>query len=358
MTDDALQKFIAHARSKDMDHATIRMLLLANGWKDKDVMRVLSAQELEMPIPLPPDTGGAREAFAHLLVFGFLYITLISVIVLFFTYINRLFPDLALEQAYLRDAELSSIRRSLAAIIVGFPLLLWMSRAIVRDIALHPDRAASGIRRWLTYLTLLVTSSSVVGTLITLIFFLLEGELSVRFLLKVFVVLTLAGLTFAYYFLSLRVEPTSATARRVHRSFFVCATSVVIVAIVWGAVIIGSPMKERERKFDERRVEDLRAIQQEVLSIVYGGMQYDLAATMVQQIPQTLDDVVVQARLKRLNTIDPQTGEPYGYIVLSERAVNLCATFNFEQEYEYDVFWNHPAGEYCFTIDIVTDKNR
>ena len=31
-----LESFIAHARSKGMDHQTIRMLLLSSGWKEKD----------------------------------------------------------------------------------------------------------------------------------------------------------------------------------------------------------------------------------------------------------------------------------------------------------------------------------
>jgi hypothetical protein len=89
----SLDAFIAHARSKDMDHATIRLLLLAAGWKERDVAQALAAQGLDMPVPVPPDSGGAREAFLHLLAFSSLYTTVISLIVLFFTYINRLFPD-------------------------------------------------------------------------------------------------------------------------------------------------------------------------------------------------------------------------------------------------------------------------
>jgi hypothetical protein len=58
---DPLATFIDHARGKDMDHATIRMLLLSAGWKERDVAPVLSAQALEHPVPTPPDVGGARE---------------------------------------------------------------------------------------------------------------------------------------------------------------------------------------------------------------------------------------------------------------------------------------------------------
>lgn len=202
---DSLRTFIEHARQKGMDHATIRMLLLSAGWKEKDVAQALSAETLDMPVPVPPDAGGARDAFFHLLTFASLYVTLISLLILFFTYINRALPDPAVDGAfYDPDNGLSSVRWSLAAIIVSFPLFLWLSRKILLEIGVHPEKAWTGVRRWLTYLTLFVAALAIMGDGITLLFNLLQGELSLRFLLKVFVVALLTGLTFTYYFLSLR----------------------------------------------------------------------------------------------------------------------------------------------------------
>jgi len=328
------------------------MMLIANGWKEKDVIHALSEEALDMPVPFPQDTGGAREAFFHLLIFGFMYTTLISLIVLFFTYIHRLFPDIAIDNAFAKEWELESIRRSMAAIIVAFPLLIWMQRNVIKEMLQHPERVVSGIRRWLTYLTLLVASGAVVGTMITLVFYLLEGELSVRFLLKVLVILYISVGTFAYFFLSLKLDPKEKAAKKIRRLFLLLSTVTVLVALVWGAFIIGSPMQERLKKFDERRVEDLRSISSEVFEYVYGGMPYDPESALIHELPKTLDEVRANARYKRINMLDPATGEPYKYIVIDSKRYSLCATFDHPKEREYDIFWDHPAGEHCYNFNV------
>lgn len=203
-----LETFIAHARDKGMDHTTIRMLLLSAGWKEKDVAKALSAQSLDMPVPVPPDAGGARDAFFHLLTFACLYAGIISLTILFFTYINRLFPDAAME-SYVYD-DLSGVRWSLAVLIITYPLFLFISRKVLREIALHPEKAWTGVRRWLTYLTLFVAAMVLVGDGVTLLYNLLQGELTLRFILKVLVVLILSGSSFTYYFLALRTDPPPA----------------------------------------------------------------------------------------------------------------------------------------------------
>jgi len=358
MTADAsLLAFIAHARQKGLDHATIRMMLLGNGWKEKEILRALSAQELDMPVPLPPDTGGAREAFFHLLSFGFFYGTAISVILLFFTYVNRIFPDLALEYMQPTDADLSQIRGSMATIVVAFPLLLWVTRGILREMAHHPERAVSGIRRWLTYLTLLVASSAIVGTLITLVYSMLEGELSVRFVLKVLWVLAVAGLTFTYYLLALRMDPARGGTRNLHRTFAWVASGIVCVILVWGAVYVGSPLQERTRRIDQQRVSDLRAIQNEIMNIVYRGLPYDAGQPVARPLPQTLEELQANATYMRIRTMDPETGELYRYTVLAPDRFELCATFTTAEDAVYDVFWNHPAGFHCFAFDV-TERQK
>src|SRR5437588_10000954 len=90
---EPLKTFIAHARSRGMEHGTIRVLLLSAGWRERDVVEALTEATLDMPVPMPPDTGGAREAFFHLLTFVALFTTLISLMLLIFEYIERLTPD-------------------------------------------------------------------------------------------------------------------------------------------------------------------------------------------------------------------------------------------------------------------------
>ncbi len=353
-----LKQFIAHARQKGMDHSTIRMLLLSAGWKEKDIAEAVTEESLDMPIPLPTDGGGARDAFFHLLSFVSLYTTVISTIILFFTYINKLFPDAALEQ-YQTDetGRLTTIRWSVAAIIVSYPLFVWISRILIKEMSKHTEKAVGGVRRWLTYFTLFVTASALMGDVITLIFYLLEGELSVRFLLKVTVVLGIAGAVFLYYFLSMRLDLVRAKTLGLHRNFFWGSAVIILITLIWGIILTGSPMSERERKFDDRRVEDLRSIQGEIGNIIYGikpNIPSPSELVQVYPLPQTLEEVQKSAVYQKVTIMDPETGEPYVYTVQDATHYALCATFNSTRDLDYDIFWNHPAGYHCFEVDAVS----
>jgi uncharacterized protein YacL len=103
------------------------------------------------------------------------------------------------------------IADSLACIIVAFPLYLLTMRYILREVRLHPEKLESPIRKWLTYIALLIAAGVVVGDLITFLTYFLRGELTGRFMAKTSVVLVIAGGVFWYYLGSLQ---KSATASR------------------------------------------------------------------------------------------------------------------------------------------------
>jgi hypothetical protein len=355
--DQTLSSFIAHARKKNMDPATIRMLLLSAGWKEKDIAQALVEQTLDEPIPLPPDVGGAREAFLHLFSFACLFTTLISLTVLLFQYLNRLFPDPAFPD-YSDPTTLSGIRWSLAAVIVTFPLFFWITRMLMRDMNQHPDRARSAIRRWLTYITLLVTGLSLVGDVVTLVFYVLEGELTIRFLLKVGAVLLLAGDTFLYYLYSLRqpgkVPVIGSLAVTTVLKWIAGVT--VLGAVVWGLYLVGNPVTQRGVHLDEQRVSDLQAIQSEILNETAYDTPQDPAhprTTLAKPLPASLEEAAANAVYQKLSVRDPVTGVEYGYRVADPTHFDLCAVFDEARDQQYDIAWNHPAGNSCFRIDAL-----
>jgi hypothetical protein len=55
------------------------------------------------------------------------------------------------------------------------------------------------VRRWLTYVTLFLAAGVLVGDLITLVYNVLAGELTLRFVLKVLIVGAIAGAIFWFY---------------------------------------------------------------------------------------------------------------------------------------------------------------
>ena len=339
-----------------MDHQTIRMLLLSAGWKEKDVSQALATETLDMAVPPPPDAGSARDAFFHLLSFTSLGSTIISVIFLYFDFLNRLLPDAAFPNIdYYANSDVTSVRWELAVIIVSFPVYLWMTRLLQKEYTTHPEKLASGIRRWLTYLILFATACTLISDLITLIFYLLQGEVSIRFFLKVIVVFVVAGLPFSYYLHALRLPPEQYATTPLHSRYRWAGIAVVLLSVIGGLFITGSPLQGRAERFDEQRVNDLRAIQSEIYNITWGtqyNMPVPLPATPPNPLPTTLEEVSQKAQYQKLNIVDPETSTPYDYTRPSKTGYRLCATFSTVRDQQYDIFWNHAVGLKCFDFDI------
>jgi hypothetical protein len=190
-----------------MDHATIFVLLRSAGWKDQEIAAAMATRELAMAIPERAGVGSARDAFFHLLAFTALYASAISLIYLLFTYIAFALPDPATPAStYQIEAALSGVRISLATLIVAYPLFLFTWWFLLGEVRKFPDKAKSPIRRWLTSLSLFVAAVTILGNAVTVVYYLVEGDLTARFLVKVSVLFVTTGAIFVYLALTLRSE--------------------------------------------------------------------------------------------------------------------------------------------------------
>ncbi|MBM3227463.1 hypothetical protein FJZ27_01195 [Candidatus Peribacteria bacterium] len=346
----SLESFIAHARQKGMDHQTIRMLLLSAGWKERDIAAATAEQGLDMPVPIPADAGGARDAFYHLLTFAGLYAVVISFLILAYAYINRWLPDVALEPYATEEGFRMSIRWSLSAIIVAYPVFVWISRILLSELKAHPEKVSGGVRRWLTYLTLFVAASVLMGDVIALIFSLLNGEITLRFFLKALVVFVVTGSVFLYYFQSLRIDPGALSA--LNKKYGSVTTVAVLASFIYGLVLVGSPGTERLRKIDAQRVNDIRTIAEATLDVVHGTDRWSrpVSSGPIKSLPKSLEDIAQGSERQRVPLSDG-TGAPYVYSVVDRTHFSVCAVFSFENREQYAPFWDHPAGKHCYTFD-------
>jgi len=146
-----------------------------------------------------------------------------------------------------------------------------------------------------------------------------------------------------------------------HRLFGSIAMVVIGASIVWGFVLVGSPISARQRRFDDQRLEDLQAIEMgiERLCVEQEFREGRMRKTWKAPLPATLDELTERAREENyytLNTTDPKTEAPYEYKVTGETTYKLCATFALVRDYKINMFWNHPAGPHCFTIDAMRQE--
>ena len=206
-----VQQFIDSARAQGTTDEAIVGLLRGRGWPEDDVYRAL-ADHFEgrsgLAIPAYKRSGSAKDAFIYLLSFATLATWTLGLGSVAFTLIEWWIKD-PLNQNTSYANSYYQIADSLACIIVAFPVYLLTMHFINRELRMHPEKLESSIRKWLTYIALLIAAGIVVGDSITFLTYFLRGELSARFISKVVTVLVIAGGVFWYYTGSLAARAAS-----------------------------------------------------------------------------------------------------------------------------------------------------
>ena len=285
-----------------------------------------------------------KDVFNHLLGFVALYASAVMMITLLFQYVNIWFPD-QLNNYY--SSVLDIIRYSASFLVVMYPVYVLMSWLIDREFTQDPSLREIRVRKWLIYLTLFVSALTGIGDIITLVYNLLGGEFTIRFFLKVLIVLLVAGGVFLFYIWDLRGKIKNL-------KLLAWIVSVIVLAvIVTGFFLVGSPARQRSLKFDAQRVNDLQSIQSQI--VTYWQQKNQLPANL-----DALTDTITGFKA----SMDPQTNEFYEYIINSALSFELCADFNLPSETDgaktepmiYQKAysnWTHASGRTCFerTID-------
>ena len=339
-----LLDFIDAVKGQGASDEFVVALLRQNGWSERRIYQAFSVwYETRTGKPVPGGGGrieAAKDAFLYLLAFITLGIWAIQLGTLLFAAIDRTFPNPTLD--YTNEAFVSrSMADELASVIVGFPLFLLVTGWIVRGVQRQPERLESPVRKWLTYIALVVTASTMIGDIVTFLAYFLRGDLDVRFVLKITTVLVIAGGVFAYYLDSLRADRLSSYRNRL---FAIVALVIVGFGVVVGFAQIGSPAVQRSASEDTRRLFDLSSLAQAVHLRWLSRGQRDFV------LPATIQDL--QAAVgPAVRIVDPVNGRVYDYVRLQGANYRLCSAFSRPSPANVPGQWRHPAGYSCFTLE-------
>jgi hypothetical protein len=207
--EDEILLFVREALIRRIPRDEIEQALGQAGWRANQVANTLDhfavGVQFAIPVPRPKPYLSAREVFIYLVLFSALYTSAYNLGSLLFHFIDKAFPD-PLQSAYLAKTSNDAIRWNISGIIVSFPLFIFIFRVVNRSLARDPAKRASRPRKWLTYLTLFVASLALMGDATVLIYNVLGGELTARFLLKVATVAIIAGGIFGFFLSDMRTE--------------------------------------------------------------------------------------------------------------------------------------------------------
>jgi len=203
------------------------------------------------------------------------------------------------------------------------------------------------VRKWLTYMALVIAAGCFIGDLVTTLTYFLRGEITSRFLAKAFVVLVLSGGVFSYYYGGLRkAEGTSAPVRLIRDTWMAALSALVVAAmVVWGFSSLGAPKTQRALRADATRVQDLFQLS----SQIHGPWSPN--STLDKKLPTSLGE------LTNVRKSDPSTKAAYEYHAKGGSQYELCMTFSLPspQDETRPSTWYHPAGHYCFSLDAARD---
>jgi hypothetical protein len=212
-SDPGLLEFIRAAKKQTVDDEFIVALLCQRGWSERRVYAAFSsyyAEALGMPVPARSGSvENARDAFYYLLNFMTLGFWTVALGQIFYILIARVFPDATQTQYYAQSLR-DQISWQVAVVVIAFPVFAFVHSLIGRELSKRPDLYDSGVRRWLTYLALVIAALVVLTDGIWFISALLRGEITIRFILDSLVLLVLGGGVFLYYLKTIDAPATKS----------------------------------------------------------------------------------------------------------------------------------------------------
>ena len=371
MDTNSLAAYVLGRVGAGLSKKEIREELLAVGWSEEEADAAYRDGLIALGIPIPSEGNRptlARKSSTVDIVINFFSFILLGIAAtalgtLYFKVITKGFPDpLAAMNGSGEWAVTSAIHYAIASLLIAFPLYFAAMRIWFRKFREDEGRTESALTRWLTYLVLLVTSVTIVGDLITVLFKLLQGEVTARFLLKALTILVIAGIIFGFYTLERRkIQYRREIPRTTFQYFGWAITGIVALGLVLGFLAAGSPETARMRAFDMQREADLGRL---------AGC-IERYAQDLGQLPASLDALRKTGRYAYCGSSmqDPQTKQGYAYRIVTPSRIQgparigefeLCAAFSlasagYDSEAGTDdgsvTIWNaHGAGPSCDTV--------
>ena len=257
----------------------------------------------------------AKYAFYYLLSFAALIFIGVSVGMIVYSIIDKTVPDALINYITSYDEQL---KFAISALIIATPIFYFLSSLILKGLKKGELEKESGIRRWLTYFILLVSSLIILGVLISVINNFLSGELTSRFVLKALTVFLISASVFSFYFYDIKREDM-IKKDLVIRLFFFISLVLILAAFVTAFFFVESPKTARARRLDQIVVNNISSLESAV------NTYYD----RYKKLPENLESLKNESSiyLDSSNFIDPETKQEIVYQKLDDKNFQFCSTF-------------------------------
>ena len=263
--------------------------------------------------------NNAKYAFYYLLSLVALIFTALSVGIVAFGIVDKTVADALTSGNWVSD----SLKFAISALIIATPIFFLMQNLINKGLRSGELDKESGVRRWLTYFILLVSSVTILGVFIGVLNNFLAGEFTISFILKSISMLVISAAVFSFYFYD--IKRASVTDKSlVMKIFFITSLTIIIIAFIASWFFIESPVVTRAKRLDQNLVNNLTSLENAVNS--YNDKYKKLPDNLMSV--QNNRDIYLDAH----SLVDPETNTPIVYHKTGDTTFELCATFRTDNK--------------------------
>lgn len=286
----------------------------------------------------------AKFAFFYLLSLVALIFTALSTGMVIFQIINKKIVDelIFAPGGFSQEA----LKFAISAIIIATPIYFVMMWLINKNLLSGRLEKESAVRKWLTYFILLIAAVVMIGWLIATMNSFLNGELTLKFILKALTAILISALIFSFYLYDMkRKDPTKNN--NVVRAYYYGSMALVLIVLISGFFFIDSPVEVRRQRYDQNIILKFDQIYNAVNAYYNEN----------NKLPSDLNKILSGGSSYYLienDILDPSTNKPIEYKIINNDSFELCSTFRTENKSQandksrfVDTRWLHDSGYQC-----------
>ena len=287
-----------------------------------------------------------KFAFFYLLSLVALVFMSVATGMVIFQVINKSVVDVL--NQYNNRMYASQLRFAISCLVISTPIFYFVSKQIYKSLFKGELDKEAGVRKWLTYFILLVSAVVMISWLIGTVNSFLEGELTLKFILKALTSVGISATIFTFYLHDIKRDVVEGKKDNVIRIYFWASLVIVVAAFVTSFFFIESPALTRNKKIDDKIVNAFSSLDGAVNNY-YNNMK---------TLPNNIEELIEENSYLNENIYkNPNNGKFYEYKVISEKEYELCADFltsNKEETEDYyaRTNWKHDEGYQCIKKKI------
>lgn len=287
----------------------------------------------------PKPVNAAKFVFLYLVHLISLVFVAVSFGMIIYQAINKFIKDPV--NLYSAMFQPDAIKFGVAAILVFTPIFFIVGKYIGKALFEGEVTRDSAIRRWLTYLILFVSFLIFAGYLVAFVISFLNGELTLKFALKIATVLTIASTIFSFYFYDIKRKETKGVVDKVTKIYFIATLSAIVLVFVGAFFVIDNPMETRAKNLDNDITNKFYTIDQCV----------DQYYREKKELPKTMEDIKTNCSYLLDDTLkDKVTGKAFEYQQKDGLKYALCAEFRVSNKDEAAINQPYYSGPESKTV--------